>query len=154
MAPSPVIERNARRLIALRTTARRGGEVERELAPIIADLRDEIDPTLPKRVAARLLGVSVPTLNKWVARGLIPVERKGRYQRVRRDPLLELAEQVAVVRSTGQTGGVVAEAVHQLQAKDPTYQREAAELYGESLAAIGRGDLVAAAIPAGFGPDD
>jgi excisionase family DNA binding protein len=71
--------------------------VRRELEPIIAGLRSEIEETVPKTVAARLLGVSVPTLNKWIARGLNPATSSGRYRRIPRDPLLELAEQVDVI---------------------------------------------------------
>lgn len=154
MPTSPVIEKTAQRVIALQVTARCGGQVGRELEPIITDMRSEIAPTLPKRVAARLLGVSVPTLNKWIVRGLITVEQSGRYERVVRDPFLDLAVLVQRLRRSGKTEGVVAEAVQRLQADDPDYQREAAELYGDSVAAIGRDDLIPATIPDTFGPDD
>lgn len=154
MAPTHVMERNARRVVALRVTARRGGEVGRELDPIIAELRDEIAPTLPKRLAARLLGVSVPTLNKWIARGMIPVSHEGRYDRVARDPLLDLAEQVEQLRRAGRNEAVIAHAVDRLQASDPEYNAQITDLYGESLTAMRDGDLVDAEIPDAFGDDD
>lgn len=154
MASTPILERNARRVIALSATARHGADVRRELEPVIEGLRSEIDDTVPKAVAARLLSVSVPTLNKWIARGLIPTRPSGRYQRVPRDPLLELAGRVEELRRAGKQDGLLAEVAHRLQTAEPEYQQQAEALYGASLDALRRGNLVPADIPATFGPDD
>jgi hypothetical protein len=153
VSPNALIERNAENILALRLTARRGKDISAELEPVIEDLRGAITPVLPKRVAARLLGVSVPTLNKWIVRGWIPAT-ESRPQKVLRDPLLDVALQVRQLRRAGQVEGVLAQAIHRLQAEDPDYQRQAQELYGASLAAMEKGDLVPATIPDGFGPND
>ena len=59
--------RTAERILALRRTARRGGDVQDELEPIIEDLRGDLDDTMSKSQAAKVIGVSVPTLDKWIA---------------------------------------------------------------------------------------
>lgn len=48
--------------------------VRRELATIEQTLVGIVGPLVRKRVAARLLGVSVQALDRWIAKGVIPVE--------------------------------------------------------------------------------
>ena len=147
--------RTARHVVALRHTARRGGDVRDELAPVIDELRDELAPSLSKRQAAAVIGVSVPTLDKWMDRGLLPVEvaPSGR-PRVLRDPVLDLAERVEDLRRAGETRHLVAAAVDRMLREDPQYQREFDELYGPGLAAMREGDFVSAAPGPDFGPED
>lgn len=147
--------RTARHVVALRHTARRGGEVRAELAPVIDELRDELAPSMSKRQAAAVIGVSVPTLDKWIDRGLLLVEtaKSGR-PRVLRDPVLDLAERVEDLRRAGETRHLVATAVDRMLREDPQYQREFDELYGPGLAAMREGDFVSAAPGPDFGPDD
>lgn len=65
--------------------------------------RAELDRTVPKRRAAELLGVSVPTLDRWIKRGNIPAARRAETGReeVVTGPLLELAVEVELLRSSG-----------------------------------------------------
>ena len=55
--------------------AARGGNVQDELEPIIEDLRGDLDDTMSKSQAAKVIGVSVPTLDKWIEQRIIPMER-------------------------------------------------------------------------------
>jgi DNA-binding transcriptional MerR regulator len=154
-ADNPTVRR-ARRIVSLRYTARCGGAVRDELAPVIAGMRDELAPTMPKRTAAAIIGISVPTLDKWIARGLVPTETvNGGRPRVLRDAVLELAERVEELRRKGQSRHLVAAAVDHLQREDDAYQREFEELYGPGLKALATGEkLVSAVPPEGFGPED
>ena len=68
-------ERTAERILALRRTARRGGDVRQELEPVINGLRSDLDETMSKSQAAKVIGVSVPTLDKWIEQRIVPVER-------------------------------------------------------------------------------
>jgi excisionase family DNA binding protein len=108
-----------------------------------------------KAIAARVLGVSVPTVDKWIARGRIPTVRNGRGpRRIELSALVDLAAAVEELRDAGETKGVVAAALLRLEQEDPVYRKNFNELYGESLAAGQRSDLVPATIPDTFGPED
>jgi excisionase family DNA binding protein len=110
---------------------------------------------ITKAVAARVLGVSVPTVDKWIARGQIPTVANGSGpRRVALGPLVDLATLVEELRESGQTEGLVAAALLRLEQEDPAYRKDFDELYGESLEAVKRGDLVPATIPDTFGPED
>ena len=65
----------ARHIVTLRHVARRNDDVRSELAPVIEDLREELDLSMSKSQAAQVIRVSVPTLDKSIARGLLPVQR-------------------------------------------------------------------------------
>jgi len=147
--------RNARHVVALRRTARRDSALRAELAPVIADLREDLDETMNKRQAAQVIGISVPTLDKWVDRRIVPVRKapSGR-PRIPRDTALDLAERISDLRDRGQERNLIAGVVDMLQRRDPTYQREFGKLYGPGLAALAKGDLVSAAPPESFGPED
>jgi hypothetical protein len=148
-------ERTAERILALQRTARRGGEVRQELEPIIDGLRRDMDETMSKSQAAKVIGVSVPTLDKWIAQRIVPVERavSGR-PRVPRDTALDLAERVSDLRERGRERNLIVAVVHQLQRDDSTYQRECQKLYGPGLRAPGSDELISAAPTAAFGPED
>lgn len=148
-------ERTAERILALRRTARRGGEVRAELEPVIDGLRLDLDETMGKTEAAKVIGVSVPTLDKWIEQRIIPVERatSGR-PRVPRDTALDLAERVSDLRDRGRERNLIVAVVHQLERDDATYKREFRKLYGPGLRALAKQQLVSAAPTADFGPDD
>ena len=148
-------EQTAERILALRRTARRGGEVRNELEPIIDGLRRDLDETMSKAQAAKVIGVSVPTLDKWIEQRIVPVERaaSGR-PRVPRDTTLDLAERVSDLRERGRERNLIVAVVHQLQRDDSTYRSELEKLYGPGLRALASEELVSAAPTAEFGPED
>jgi transposase-like protein len=118
-------------------------------------MRNRVGPGVSKAVAARILGVSTNTLDKWIARGRVPTVRgNGGRQVVALLPLVELGANIKQLREAGQTEGLLAAAILALEQRDHAYVREFDELYGDSLDALKRGELVPATIPDGFGPDD
>lgn len=133
-----------------------GRDGDRERVRKVEDrVRSRVGLGVPKAVAARVLGFSVNTLDKWIARGRVKtVEGKNGRQLVALEPLVDLAAQVEELRETGKKDGVLAAAILALQLEDPEYQREFDELYGDSLEAMRQGDLIPATIPDTFGPDD
>jgi DNA-binding transcriptional MerR regulator len=144
-----------RHIVTLQHVARRNDDVRSELAPVIENLREDLDPTMSKSQAAQVIGVSVPTLDKWIARGLLPVQRaeSGR-PRVMRDPVLALAGQVDDLRRAGQDRHLIATVVDRMQRDDENYQRDFAELYGPGLVALAESDLVSAAPGSDWHPED
>lgn len=147
--------RVGRSILTLRRTSRRDSAVQAELEPVIADLRDDLDASLSKTHAAELIGVSVPTLDKWIAGRILPIRKapSGR-PRIPRDTALDLAERIGDLREQGQQRNLITGVVDMLQRQDPTYQREFKELYGPGLAALAEGQLVSAEPPESFGPED
>jgi hypothetical protein len=120
-----------------------------------------VGPGVSKAVAARVLQVSVNTVDKWIARGRIPTVPSPTGRRlVALGPLVDLVAAVQDLREAGRSDGLLAAALLQLQLQlqqqqqDPHYREDFNALYGESLAAAQRGDLVPATIPDDFGPDD
>lgn len=79
-------------------------------------LRSLLDPGVPKRQAARQLGVSVTALDKWIRRGRAPVvAQEGSSRRtVETRSFLELAEQLELLRRDGLEHGLLAEAFRRL----------------------------------------
>ena len=118
-------------------------------------MRRRVGRGVPKAVAARVLGVSTNTLDKWIARGRVPTaaSNSGR-QVVALEPLVELAAEVAQLREAGHTDGLLSAAIIELDQKNPAYLRDFNDLYGASLDAMERGELVPAVIPESFGPGD
>lgn len=149
-------ERRARHILQLRHAARCGEPVRAELQPVIDDLRAELDETVPKASAARVLGVSTTTLDKWVARGLIPTAPapKGSHRELPRDALLDLAEEVAEIRRLGADRHVLSEALRRLHANDPETRASFERDLGPALAAAQRGELVKFTLPDDWDPED
>ena len=84
---------------------------------IARELRLELGDAIPKLQAARALGVSVKALDKWVAKGEIPVLRRpgaGRSQ-VETDSILDLLAEVTILREEGAASGVIAAALRRLR---------------------------------------
>lgn len=149
-------ERRARHILQLRHAARRGDSVQAELQPVIDDLRTELDETVPKASAARILGVSTTTLDRWVARRLIPTApaARGSHQEVPRDALLDVAEAVADIRRLGADRRVLVEALRRLHAEDAETRSSVEEDLGAALTAADRGDLVKFTLPDDWDPED
>lgn len=84
----------------------------RRVEQVASQLRTELDESIPKARAASLLGVSVQALDKWIARGKLPVvTRPGSAKlEVEADTLLELVEEVRRLRDRGETRGLLAQA--------------------------------------------
>jgi len=117
---------------------------------VVDDLRQDAGPALPRAAAARILGVSRNTLNKWVDRGMVPTRDRG----VDRAAVEEIAAEVNELRELNAAKpGVLAEALARLAEQDP-------ELAGledqveEGLRAVEKGELIPLRIPESFGPDD
>lgn len=91
--------------------------VRTALREVEVRLRQALGPTIPKKKAAAVLGISVTALDRWVDRGVLPVvERPGssRHELESR-PLLALADEVNRLNVEGVvTHGRVAPAVKRL----------------------------------------
>ena len=74
---------------------------------------------VPKTRAATVLGVSVTALDKWVARGSLPVVRRpgSSREQIDAEALLDLAEEVTRLREAGRTRGIIAAAFERLAEK-------------------------------------
>jgi hypothetical protein len=87
------------------------------LRGIEVSLRKQLGPSVPKRAAARLLGVSVTALDRWIDRGCLPVVASTRGSKrlgVETGSLLDLATVARRLRLRGQTRAVLSEAVRTL----------------------------------------
>jgi DNA-binding transcriptional MerR regulator len=113
------VERTMERIVALRRIASAVVDPsERErLERVIRGLRRDIGVGVPKRRAARLLGVSVQGLERWVERGVLPVVRRPGSTRELLDAeaLIVLAEEVDRRRDGGEKRGVLAASLRDLQ---------------------------------------
>ena len=111
-----------------------------ELEPIIEGLRGDLDDTISKSEAAKVIGVSIPTLDKWTEQRIVPVKRaaSGR-PRVPRDTALDLAERVDDLRQRGRERNLIIALVDQIQRHDATCQREFKKLYGPGYVRSPRG---------------
>lgn len=92
-------------------------ELRNELREVEVRLRRQLGPHVPKGRAARLLGVSVTALDRWIDRGYLPVvapTADAQRLAVETGPLLDLATEVQRIRSLGRKGGVIAAAVRAL----------------------------------------
>lgn len=116
----------------------------------------QADRGVPKAVLARMLGISVNTLDKWVERGRIQTKRDPKSGRrlIDGQEAARLLVAVRVLRSQGKNDGVLAAAVAELEREDSRYQREFAELYGASLASLRAGAVKPLRLPDALGPED
>jgi hypothetical protein len=79
------------------------GDQRIALSDVYAQARGGLGETVPKRVAARVLGVSVSTLDRWIARGAIDTGGSPRSarQEIATDMLIALACELRAVRHSG-----------------------------------------------------
>lgn len=145
---------NILRLRSARRAAADKPEAAAEIVSVIDDLRSDVGETLTKASAARLLGVSRTTLDKWIGRGALPVRDVGGRQEVVRTDLEDLAETVQHLRAiAADKPGVLAEAVRRLAESDPEFAGMEDPIK-RSLRDAQDGKLVPLRIPESFGPDD
>jgi len=111
---------------------------------------------LRKASAARMLGVSVNTLDKWISRGRLPLIRDAKTGRDLVDirAFVPVLVKVRMLRAAGQRDGIIAAAVSELEREDPEYQKAFAQLYGPSLEALAENRLKPVVVPSTFGPED
>lgn len=109
--------------------------VERSLGEVLG-------PSVPKKPAARALGVSVTALDKWIDRGVLPVVARKDSSRleVETAPLLDLLDHVTVLRARGVKRGVLASAVRRLGWRDDPDGRQ---LLSEAVSALPRPNISA-----------
>jgi excisionase family DNA binding protein len=131
------------------------GKPRERVLRVDSRVRQRIGSGVPKAVAARVLGVSVPTVDKWIARGRIPTVRTGGGSpKVALSTLVDLAASIEELREAGKTDCLVAAGLLRLEQTDPVYRKDFKKLYGDSLAAAQQGDLVPAVIPDTFDSED
>lgn len=110
---------------------------------------------VPKAPAARMLGISVNTLDKWIGRKRIrTIQSPSGRALVDAQQVAQLLIAVRVMRQLGRSEGLLAAAIQQLERDDPHYQREFAELYGQSLESMQTGNIKPLELPDTFGPED
>jgi hypothetical protein len=118
MAKALPVERTIEHVISLRRagTAVADPRERRRLKQMERELQRAIGIGVPKRRAAAVLGVSVTALDKWIARGRLPVVRRPGSSREQIDAgaLLDLAEEVTRAREEGQTRRLLATAFERL----------------------------------------
>lgn len=115
MAKTALLEPIIRLRLALQQT--RDPALRDELRQIEVALRTQIGPSVPKRAAARLLGVSVTALDRWIDRGYLPVVAPAGGARrlgVETTPLIQLATRVTALRRSGRTRGLLSQALKDL----------------------------------------
>lgn len=102
-----------RRVRTAAQTAEQRLRIDRVLHRRFADL----DLGVPKTQAARVLGISVNALEKWIARGTLPmVPRPGsRRLDIETSAFLALADTVEELRSTGESKRLLTQAFARLQ---------------------------------------
>lgn len=152
-APEEAVEDLAELYVAERAARGRA----RELVHRVAARREHaLSRGVSKALAARMLEVSVPTLDKWIARDRIATVTgaKGKRRLVDARSLAELLVRVRALRASGHREGVLAEAIHTLERQDSQYQRQFDELFGASLDATRRGELKPVVVPESFGAED
>ena len=95
----------------------RDAQLRDELREIEVSLRRQLGPSVPKRAAAHLVGVSVTALDRWIDRGHLPVVaslRGSKRLALETGPLLELATRVRRLRRAGCSHAVVSQAIREL----------------------------------------
>lgn len=108
------IERALADVIDLRRVASTVSEPDarRRLTLLTRRRLADIGPSVPKTRAAKALGVTVPALDRWIARGALKTRRptSGRTEVDTLD-VVDLAVEIASLRESGRKRGLLAEAI-------------------------------------------
>src|SRR5262245_29670127 len=113
--PTVLLEPIVRLRLAIEET--RDLQLRNDLREIEVALRGQLGPSVPKRAAARLVGVSVTALDRWIDRGYLPVVASPQSSKrlgVESGPFLDLATSVRRLRQAGRSHAVLSEAVREL----------------------------------------
>lgn len=149
--------RDARNAMNLHAISRRHQDATSELEPVIASICSHLPQTVSKTTAAAIIGISVPTLNKWIDRRILDVtQRRGHHPAVRLDSVMQVAERVESLRKANVDRNLIGHLTLDIARDDPEHNAEFEELYGKNLRDLraGKLDLVSGAPPEDFGPDD
>ncbi len=130
-------------------------ELRAALAEAHERMRTLVGVGVPKAQAARELGISRVSLDRWIKAGRIRTVEVGKRTQVAADDLAALLLEVQVLRDQAEgQRGIVAAALHRLAQQDDTVQAEVGDMLTPGLEAMARGELIPAVIPENFGPDD
>ena len=81
-------------------------------------IREELGGSVPKSVAADLLGVSLTALDRWVEARRVPaVQRRGGREEIAAEALVDLAAAAAPLRNAGIHRGLLSQALRTLAAQ-------------------------------------
>jgi hypothetical protein len=124
--------------VALKAT--RESETAARLRRVESNLRQLLGPSVAKAPAARLLGASATTLDRWIERGRLPVVANARSPRlaVETRPLLDLAEEVERLHRQGVKRSRLAQAFENLGWPDDP---EGRRVLREEIAALPRSNV-------------
>jgi DNA-binding transcriptional MerR regulator len=124
---------------------------ERELSEAVGE-----QTTYSKAVAARLMEVSLQTLDTWISRGLLPVVRAHGYKRERipSTALIDLAAEISELRQMGRKRGLLAEAITRLQERDPEGYEHLQVLRKRASQPFDRSEYVSAKPGSDWSPED
>ena len=143
-------EKTVRRLVRLNEAALRISDAgAREQVQHVADDLAGDTQGVSKAVAARALGLSVPTVEKWIDSGrlvTVHAEQSDR-QLVDTAHLGRVAAVVRALRRDGRKRGVIAAVVTRLSEHDVATQASLTDALEESLIALERGELHEPEIP-------
>ena len=148
-------EKTMRRVVALDEAALAlpSGPPRAKVEQVADGLVADVNNAVPKAVAARILGLSVPTVDRWIEAGrLRTIDVNGRAL-VEARHLGRVAAAVRSLRAASRTRGMITAVIDRISREDPKLQLELADLQ-ESLDAVRSGELVDLTFPATFGPDD
>jgi hypothetical protein len=145
-------------VISLRRTADAGplpADARARIATVEEGLREDVGESLSKASAARILGISLTTLDKWIGRSMLTtVTRPNGREEIEAASFYDLAAEVERLRELGEDKAVIAAAFHRLAEHDPKVQKALTDALGEGLRAAKEGRVHELVIPSTFGPED
>jgi DNA-binding transcriptional MerR regulator len=123
MGRGATIERALRDAVELRTLAHASPDtsVRSQLEQIAQRRSEDIGPSVPKTRAARMLGVSLTALDRWIERGAIPVRRRAsssRRHELETQAVIDLAVEIRALRESGRKHALLAAALARRNSAD------------------------------------
>jgi len=126
-------------------------QAEKELTQAMGE-----QATYSKAAAARLMEVSLQTLDTWISRGLLPAVRAPGHKRERipATALIDLAAEVGELREMGRKRGLLAEAITRLKERDPEGYKHLQLLRKRASRPFDRSEYVSAKPGSDWSPED